>query len=175
MRESVTNKTNKYAVKKSQMRIRQRSEIKNTDNQSKNILLIEDDEALAVLLARKLSRSYKCQVQIAYDSFSAMNFLSDNYYDVIILDWNLPGFDGGETLQRAERAMSLEPALPMRWDIGEVPVIVLSSSPKQKCQLKNSAHFSSVGHISKEQPLSSILSLIGSCLAYKKFEKSIAC
>lgn len=124
------------------------------------ILLIEDDVDMSTLLQYSLGQEYSCRVDIAADPFEAMNMMTDNFYNLIILDWNLPAFDGGETLMKTERAMALEPMLPIQWDVQEVPVVVLSSSTKMDCPLKKTKHFNYVGFVSKAQPLKKIVGLL---------------
>jgi OmpR-family two-component system manganese-sensing response regulator len=61
---------------------------------SKKILLIEDDSEMSNLLSSSLSDRYPCTVDVAQDSFEAMNMMTERFYDLVILDWNLPGFNG---------------------------------------------------------------------------------
>lgn len=126
----------------------------------KRILLIEDDPDMSSLLQHALGNKYSCRIDIAADPFEAMNMMTEKFYNLIILDWNLPAFDGGQTLMKAEQVMALEPMLPGQWDSQEVPVVVLSASSKTKCPLQKSKHFHYAGFVSKAQPLKKILHLL---------------
>ncbi len=126
----------------------------------KRILLIEDDLDMASVIQLRLKKMYSCQVDIASDPFEAMNKMIEGYYDLIILDWNLPVLNGEETLMRADQAMAYEPGLPIEWDKNEVPVVVFSSTAKDDCKVRKTKHFNYVGYISKAQPLNKILSTI---------------
>lgn len=137
------------------------------NSKSKRILLVEDDVDMSEILQNRLKKMYSCKVDIAADPFEAMNMMVEQYYDLIILDWNLPVLDGGETLLRAEQAMAFEPCLPIQWDQKEVPVVVFSSSQKEDCKMKSTKHFNCVGFISKAQPLNKILTLIADFIQKK--------
>ena len=75
----------------------------------KKILLIEDDLDMSDILKNRLRKMSNWCVDVAADPYEAMNLMVESYYDLIILDWNLPLLDGGETLLRAEQAMAFEP------------------------------------------------------------------
>lgn len=134
---------------------------------TKRILLVEDDVDMSDILQNRLKKMYNCNVDVATDPFEAMNMMVETYYDLIILDWNLPVLDGGETLLRVEEAMAIEPFLPIQWDQKEVPVIVFSSSDQEDCKVRRTKHFNCVGFISKAQPLNKILTLIADFMQNK--------
>ncbi|MBL7543345.1 MAG: response regulator [Bdellovibrionaceae bacterium] len=133
----------------------------------KRILLIEDDIDMSEVLQLRLKKMYNCNVDVAADPFEAMNKMVEGYYDLIILDWNLPVLNGEETLLRADQAMAYEPSLPIEWDKNEVPVVVFSSSDKEDCKVRKTKHFNYVGHISKAQPLNKILTTIAEFIQRK--------
>ncbi len=79
----------------------------------KRILLIEDDQALATLLAHQFTeRGY--DVNIVSDGLIGLHHTQTEYYDLIILDLYLPSLDGIELLRRFRKVN------------GETPVLVLS-------------------------------------------------
>ncbi len=132
-----------------------------TYKKSKKILMIEDDPDMSTLIARSLKQKYSCVIDIAQDPFEAMNFMTENFYDMIILDWQLPALNGAETLVQAEKGLRLEPSLPIQWDRQRVPVVIFSSSKKNECPPRRTKHFNYVGFVSKAQPLSAILESFG--------------
>ncbi len=127
----------------------------------KRILMIEDDPEMAELITRSLKNKFSCATYIANDPFEAMNLMSENFYDLIILDWQLPGLNGYETLQHADKSLSLEPSLPIQWDHKKVPVVIVSASKRKDCNLRQTDHFNYVGYVSKLQPLKTIVDCIG--------------
>lgn len=78
------------------------------------ILLVEDDELLASGLLLALQRAHYI-VEHVQDGRNAVSALSDNNFDLVILDLGLPGLDGTEVLK----------TIRARGDT--VPVLILSA------------------------------------------------
>ncbi|MFN8790250.1 MAG: response regulator [Bdellovibrionales bacterium] len=127
------------------------------------VLLIDDDQDLGRLLTDYMSRKFACRVKLATDSFEAMNLLTEEFFDLIILDWKLPALTGGQTLQLLEQGLYYEPELPIQWDTQKAPVIIFSSHDKNQCVLKSrtTKHFNVVGYVSKKQGLKPIMQSFG--------------
>ncbi len=64
-----------------------------------NVLLAEDDEAIASPLARALQRE-GYTVQVVGDGPSALQHACDDPFDLVVLDLGLPGMDGLEVCRR---------------------------------------------------------------------------
>ncbi|MCB0332083.1 MAG: response regulator transcription factor [Bdellovibrionales bacterium] len=76
----------------------------------KRILLIEDDESLASLLAHQCTeRGY--DVDIVHDGLQGLHKAQTQSYDLIILDLYLPSLDGIELLRRFRRENPDTPVL----------------------------------------------------------------
>lgn len=66
---------------------------------TKKILIIDDDTELCEELSQILQdQEYK--VDLAYDGRSGEKKIDQNTYDIVILDYKLPGENGGEVLKR---------------------------------------------------------------------------
>jgi DNA-binding response OmpR family regulator len=89
-----------------------------------HILLVEDDEQLSQQIKAWLAYDSH-QVEIAADGSAGMAFLSDQRFDLVVLDWNLPDKSGLE-LCREFRAAG-----------GQTPILMLSA--KQAIDEKTSA------------------------------------
>jgi CheY-like chemotaxis protein len=120
---------------------------------SARILLVDDDQDMGTLLTECLTSRLSCSVDTATDPFEAMNKISEDFYDLIILDWNLPALTGAQTLRKAERGLNLDPNAPIQLESHTVPVVILSSSAQDKCQFISTKHFRNVGFVSKRQAL----------------------
>ena len=72
------------------------------------ILLVEDEPQLARQVARSLDRADH-SVTLAGDGPTAVEKVSQQHFDIAVLDVNLPGFDGFEVLKRIRTA-----GLPLR-------------------------------------------------------------
>jgi len=64
-----------------------------------DILLVEDEPQLAEQVGRALTRAGH-EVTLRGDGPSAVEEVARNRYDLVVLDVNLPGFDGFEVLDR---------------------------------------------------------------------------
>lgn len=123
----------------------------------KRLLVIEDDLEMGEMVRDCLQVRYQCQVDVANDPFEAINKMTDKFYDLIILDWQLPALTGGEVLKATERELYFEPDLPIQWDSHRVPVVIFSAFEKAKCAFNKSKHFNCIGFVSKRQPLKSMV------------------
>lgn len=63
------------------------------------ILVVEDERDLATLIAGWLRRDHHL-VEVVYDGNEAMHHLMVSDYDVIVLDWMLPGTNGVNVCQQ---------------------------------------------------------------------------
>jgi DNA-binding response OmpR family regulator len=69
-----------------------------TDNQSKKILIVDDDKAMANAMERALIAENRYAVKVAYDGLDAGQQIVDNGPDLVILDIRMPGVDGYKLL-----------------------------------------------------------------------------
>jgi len=80
---------------------------------SERILVIEDDPAILKLLRRGLAYEGYL-VDTATDGRSGLLMARDNHFDLVVLDWMLPGMDGLEVCHRLRTG-------------GEVPILMLTA------------------------------------------------
>lgn len=74
------------------------------------VLLVEDDEELSEVLKHTLAnRGFT--VQAARDGNEAIDFLRVNKYDVIVLDWMMPGLSGIDVCRRLRSGGNRTPIL----------------------------------------------------------------
>ncbi|MEO2091673.1 MAG: response regulator transcription factor [Gemmataceae bacterium] len=77
---------------------------------SVRILVVEDEDEIADFLVRGL-REEGCVVERAADGCDGWHRLSTETWDVILLDWWLPGTDGLSLLHRYRQAGGITPVL----------------------------------------------------------------
>lgn len=80
--------------------------LKNEDMDKKHILIVDDDKDLAFIITEMLE-GYGYEVTNAYDSETAFSLLSDNRYDLILLDINLPDMTGFELCNRLRQVSTV--------------------------------------------------------------------
>lgn len=74
------------------------------------LLVIEDDRAMAGLLQKGLEEENHV-VSVAYDGRAGLELAADYEFDVIVLDWMLPGMDGLEVSRSLRRDGNTTPIL----------------------------------------------------------------
>jgi CheY-like chemotaxis protein len=122
------------------------------------VLVVEDDIELAHLLDEKVrERFHGAKVYMAHDPYEAMNMMAEKAYDLVLLDWNLPGFTGTETMAQAAKDFDFDPNLPLAWREKPTPVMVMSANPEESCGMRNNRYFTYAGHVNKCEGLTGIL------------------
>ncbi len=89
----------------------------------RKILYIEDDEGLARLLQRRMERA-RFDVEIAVSAEEGLAKLNQNNYDLVLLDYHLPGMNGMELIDQL---------VPMN---NYPPIILLTSSGDERVALQ---------------------------------------
>lgn len=85
------------------------------EEQKKKILLV-DDEIITLKITRKMLMEHGYEVDMALSSSAAMNFLSNDLYNLVIVDITMPSISGFDLIQ-----------LMQSFDY-HVPVIFLSNN-----------------------------------------------
>ncbi|MCL4366569.1 response regulator [Patescibacteria group bacterium] len=70
-----------------------------TPNQTKNIVIIEDETFIADIYAREFTKA-GFQVKVANDGPSGLKLLTEERFDILLLDIMLPGMHGLEVLRQ---------------------------------------------------------------------------
>lgn len=105
--------------------------------QSCRILIADDDRMLRALLVHKLKK-IDCEVIEASDGKQALDLLSREQVDLVILDGMMPGMDGVEALQHIRR----DPATKT------IPVMMLTARRGQEDAM-NALRLGATDYISK--------------------------
>ena len=64
------------------------------------LLLVDDEKHLTEVLADRLEVLYQIKPDVAYSGAEALEMIQKKTYDVVVLDIEMPGMDGMETLKR---------------------------------------------------------------------------
>ncbi|MBI2097672.1 MAG: response regulator [Candidatus Vogelbacteria bacterium] len=86
------------------------------DNAKKTVLIVEDDEFLRSLTAKRLEKE-NYVIEVAVDGENAISVLDTMKPDIILLDLLLPGKDGFEVLKKIRSTESVK----------TVPVVIFSN------------------------------------------------
>ena len=128
----------------------------------KKILIIDDDKEISDLLKSVIENQDRVEVKLAHDPYEAMSLLTDQVYDMIVLDWNLPKLNGLKTIIETEKLFRFDPTLPLEWDFKKVQVVTFSADDTETCKLPNTKHFRYAGHINKKNSLENIIGKLNS-------------
>lgn len=74
------------------------------------VLIIEDDQNMAKLLEKGLQEENH-MASLAFDGRAGLEFAESYQFDVIVLDWMLPGMDGLEVTRRLRKERNATPIL----------------------------------------------------------------
>jgi two-component system, OmpR family, response regulator QseB len=69
-----------------------------------NILLAEDDDRLGELIAHMLKKKAGCRVDWVTRGEDAYDYAMASHYDILIMDWMMPGGDGVETCRKLRKS-----------------------------------------------------------------------
>jgi DNA-binding response OmpR family regulator len=128
---------------------------------NRNVLLVDDDEDLAHLLNVFLKEKIgDAAVHVATDPYEAINMMAEQSYDLVVLDWNLQGVNGRETLMEAEKGFDFDPNLPQQYRDKATPVIILSGDSKDQCEMQDLRYFNYAGHVNKRNGLDRVMDAI---------------
>lgn len=128
----------------------------------KKVLIIDDDKEISDLLKSVIENQDRVEVKLAHDPYEAMSLLTDQVYDMIVLDWNLPKLNGLKTIIETEKLFRFDPTLPLEWDSKKVQVVTFSGDDNSTCKLPNTKHFRYAGHINKKNSLETIVGKLNS-------------
>jgi DNA-binding response OmpR family regulator len=65
-------------------------------------VLIADDEASMVDMLKNALEKLDYRVTVCYDGLQAMQSLKEDDFDVVLLDYNMPGFSGADLVRFAK-------------------------------------------------------------------------
>lgn len=106
---------------------------------TKRVLIVDDDLDIAdaiKYIIESLNPHYKCT--IVNDPYEALLDLTDQEYDLILMDQEMPGLYGSDMLKKADHYIENETELMAAgMSASPIPVVMISSSEKKsELQLK---------------------------------------
>ena len=91
---------------------------------SSRLLVVEDDPHISKMIKFALESEY--HITTVTDIDLALNTLSNEKIDLILLDWMLPGLTGIELIRRLKKTKGME----------QIPVIMLTAKSEEADKLK---------------------------------------
>ncbi len=134
----------------------------------KRALVVEDDIDMARFIAQQLKKE-SCRVEWCSDGYEALELLVTHHYDLIIMDWSLPGLSGGEVLRKTDEFIRTE--FDRTWD-GEAkkkPVVIVSGHDINRIQFPLVEKFEVIDFWSKQIGPAALVGKVRTVLQKKVF------
>jgi CheY-like chemotaxis protein len=132
-------------------------------------VLLVDDSPNTLMLIKSVLSSRNCIIKTVDSGLKAIEELTREKYDLMVLDYFMPGLNGTETLNLADQAIKGRKVTDTDF---QIPVIEYSSARDESISPKPLNHFTLVGKLSKSMPpsmlrplLSQILNDVSGCTA----------
>jgi two-component system, CAI-1 autoinducer sensor kinase/phosphatase CqsS len=105
------------------------AEIKNRILRKKRILIVDDQVGNRLIIAKFLSE-LDCQFDQAENGNQALALISENRYDLIFMDFEMPFLNGDSVVKMIRSAQDIDPALALHYL--QAPVIGVTALPEQE-------------------------------------------
>lgn len=83
-------------------------------------VLLVDDDPINTMIAEQMLRTAKVEVRTVHSGIAALEALAQGGYDVVLMDWLMPGMDGLEATRRARSGVAGE-------DARELPIVGMTA------------------------------------------------
>jgi len=97
-------------------------------------ILITDDQLSNRLILSKYISEMSCKYDLAENGKQAMTLLSENRYDLIYMDFEMPLLNGDEVVKFIRSAQDIDPALAFHYL--RTPIIGITSLPKAEAVVR---------------------------------------
>ncbi len=115
----------------------------------KRALVVDDDADMARFITHQLKRE-ECRVESCTDGYDALERLVSKNYDLVIMDWSLPGISGGEVLRKTDEFIDMDPLISEKWGVDKKPVVIVSGHDINKLHFPLVEKFKIVDFWSKQ-------------------------
>ena len=127
----------------------------------KRALVVDDDIDMARFITLQLKRE-ECRVESCTDGYDALERLVSKNYDLVIMDWSLPGISGGEVLRKTDEYVDFDPLTSEQWGVEKKPVVIVSGHDINKLHFPLVEKFKIVDFWSKQIGPSALVSKVRS-------------
>ncbi|MCX6178911.1 MAG: response regulator [Chlorobiales bacterium] len=97
-------------------------------------ILISDDQISNRLILSKYISEMNCQFDLAEDGQQALAMLSKNLYDLVLIDFEMPFFNGDEVVRSTRSAQDIDPSLALHYL--QAPIIGITALPEAEATVR---------------------------------------
>ena len=108
-------------------------------------VLLVDDDPISVRLLESCFLQQGCTTHVAMDGAKSTGMIYDNVYDLVVMDWNMPGLDGPQTLKAMDKKLRSGHGDARK----KVPVLTYSIYDKERVHFPKLQSFQHLGHLPK--------------------------
>lgn len=105
----------------------ERPQVKESGNLENVKIMLVEDNAMNIMVAKKIFDKWRCKISVAEDGYIAMEKATRNDYDLILMDLQMPGIDGFETTRKLRKLSE---------HYSTMPIIALSAAAPQEVKEK---------------------------------------
>jgi len=116
-------------------------------------VLIVDDDPISVKLIESSFTQRGCETTVVDNGQDAIDEVFEHAYDLIVLDWNMPGMNGLQTIKMLDETADLSQTGIQN---KKVPVLIYSASPRSQIVFPKSKTFRKIGYLQKTSTYDSI-------------------
>jgi DNA-binding response OmpR family regulator len=127
----------------------------------KRALVVDDDIDMARFITHQLKKE-ECKVESCTDGYDALEKLVSENYDLVIMDWSLPGISGGEVLRKTDEFVDIDSLTSENWISEKKPVVIVSGHDINKLHFPLVEKFQIVDFWSKTMGPSALVSKVKS-------------
>lgn len=109
-------------------------------------VLIVDDDPISVKLIETALMQRGCETHVVDNGQDAVDEMFEHSYDLIVLDWKMPGMNGLQTIKMLDETADLSQTGIQN---KKVPVLIYSASPRSQIIFPKSKTFRKIGYLQK--------------------------
>jgi len=126
----------------------------NTSNVSPGFkVLIVDDDPISVKLIETALQQRGCETHVVDNGQEAVDEMFEHAYDLIVLDWNMPGMNGLDTIKMLDETADLSHTGIQN---KKTPVLIYSASARSEISFPKSKTFRKIGYLQKTNSFETI-------------------
>ncbi len=128
-----------------------RFKIASNQNRSIDVLLVDDDP-VSIRLLETCFRQSGARTTVAESGQTALQRVKEKKFDLVVMDWNMPRLNGGQTLKALDERINEQPSFSREEAVAKTPVITYSMYKKNEIRFPKTRRLVQVAHVVKTAP-----------------------